>query len=217
MPRHLCKFKASTQFPQLVVGTRVASSRSACCQPFSLLATAATAKAPAQSKTRRSRLHRPRRHPRPPDSRRRAAGRTRRPSDLPQSFRQSRAGATPRAHDRRHYFRPRIAHQSVATTTAVMQLVQKGEVRLNDPVAKYIPEFAQNGKEDITVRNLLTHLLRPARRLRSRSTLERPGSRSAPGLCRNAGLPARLAFHLQRHQFHHAGRAGRTRDRNHAG
>src|SRR5437870_6485931 len=45
----------------------------------------------------------------------------------------------------------------VATTTAVMQLVEKGEVRLNDPVAKYIPEFAQNGKEDITVRNLLTH------------------------------------------------------------
>ncbi len=45
----------------------------------------------------------------------------------------------------------------VATTTAVMQLVQKGDVRLNDPVAKYLPEFAQNGKEDITVRNLLTH------------------------------------------------------------
>ncbi|HLO07993.1 MAG TPA: serine hydrolase domain-containing protein, partial [Terriglobales bacterium] len=45
----------------------------------------------------------------------------------------------------------------IATTTAVMQLVQKGEVRLNDPVAKYIPEFAQNGKEDVTVRNLLTH------------------------------------------------------------
>ena len=45
----------------------------------------------------------------------------------------------------------------VATTTAVMQLVQKGEVRLNDPVTKYLPEFAENGKEDITVRNLLTH------------------------------------------------------------
>jgi CubicO group peptidase (beta-lactamase class C family) len=45
----------------------------------------------------------------------------------------------------------------VATTTAVMQLVEKGEVRLNDPVAKYIPEFAQNGKDDITVRMLLTH------------------------------------------------------------
>ena len=51
----------------------------------------------------------------------------------------------------------------IATTTAVMQLVQKGEVRLNDPVAKYIPEFAQNGKDDITVRNLLDSLLRPAR------------------------------------------------------
>jgi uncharacterized protein YbbC (DUF1343 family)/CubicO group peptidase (beta-lactamase class C family) len=45
----------------------------------------------------------------------------------------------------------------VATTTAVMQLVQKGELRDNDPVAKYIPEFAQNGKEDITIRELLTH------------------------------------------------------------
>jgi uncharacterized protein YbbC (DUF1343 family)/CubicO group peptidase (beta-lactamase class C family) len=45
----------------------------------------------------------------------------------------------------------------VATTTAVMQLVQKGEVRLNDPVAKYLPEFADHNKDDITVRNLLTH------------------------------------------------------------
>ena len=45
----------------------------------------------------------------------------------------------------------------IATTTAVMQLVEKGRVRLNDPVAKYLPEFAQNGKEDITVRQLLTH------------------------------------------------------------
>jgi uncharacterized protein YbbC (DUF1343 family)/CubicO group peptidase (beta-lactamase class C family) len=45
----------------------------------------------------------------------------------------------------------------VATTTAVMQLVQRGDIRLNDPVAKYIPEFSQNAKEDITVRDLLTH------------------------------------------------------------
>jgi len=45
----------------------------------------------------------------------------------------------------------------VGTTTAVMQLVEQGEVRPNDPVAKYLPEFAQNGKEDITVRELLTH------------------------------------------------------------
>jgi uncharacterized protein YbbC (DUF1343 family)/CubicO group peptidase (beta-lactamase class C family) len=45
----------------------------------------------------------------------------------------------------------------VAITIAVMQLVQKGAVRVNDPVAKYIPEFSENGKDDITVRNLLTH------------------------------------------------------------
>jgi uncharacterized protein YbbC (DUF1343 family)/CubicO group peptidase (beta-lactamase class C family) len=45
----------------------------------------------------------------------------------------------------------------VATTPAVMQLIEQGKVRLNDPVAKYLPEFAQNGKEDITVRQLLTH------------------------------------------------------------
>jgi uncharacterized protein YbbC (DUF1343 family)/CubicO group peptidase (beta-lactamase class C family) len=45
----------------------------------------------------------------------------------------------------------------VATTTAAMQLVQKGQVRVNEPVAKYIPEFAENGKEEITVRELLTH------------------------------------------------------------
>jgi uncharacterized protein YbbC (DUF1343 family)/CubicO group peptidase (beta-lactamase class C family) len=45
----------------------------------------------------------------------------------------------------------------IVTTTAVMQLVERGKVRLNDPVAKYLPEFAQNGKEEITVRQLLTH------------------------------------------------------------
>jgi uncharacterized protein YbbC (DUF1343 family)/CubicO group peptidase (beta-lactamase class C family) len=39
----------------------------------------------------------------------------------------------------------------------VMQLVERGKVRLNDPVAKSLPEFAQNGKEDITIRQLLTH------------------------------------------------------------
>jgi uncharacterized protein YbbC (DUF1343 family)/CubicO group peptidase (beta-lactamase class C family) len=45
----------------------------------------------------------------------------------------------------------------MATTPAVMQLVESGKVRLNDPVAKYLPEFAANGKDDITVRQLLTH------------------------------------------------------------
>jgi uncharacterized protein YbbC (DUF1343 family)/CubicO group peptidase (beta-lactamase class C family) len=45
----------------------------------------------------------------------------------------------------------------IATTTAVMQLFEAGRVRLNDPVAAYLPEFAQNGKAQITVRELMTH------------------------------------------------------------
>ncbi len=45
----------------------------------------------------------------------------------------------------------------VATAVSVMRLVQYGQVRLNDPVARYLPEFAANGKQDITVRQLLTH------------------------------------------------------------
>lgn len=45
----------------------------------------------------------------------------------------------------------------VATTTAVMQLVENGKLELNDPVSKYWPEFRSNGKEVITVKELLTH------------------------------------------------------------
>jgi len=45
----------------------------------------------------------------------------------------------------------------IATTTSVMQLVERGKIRVNDPVVKYLPDFGQNGKEDITVRQLLTH------------------------------------------------------------
>jgi uncharacterized protein YbbC (DUF1343 family)/CubicO group peptidase (beta-lactamase class C family) len=45
----------------------------------------------------------------------------------------------------------------LATTTSVMRMVQLGQVKLNDPVAKYIPEFGRNGKGDVTVRQLMTH------------------------------------------------------------
>lgn len=45
----------------------------------------------------------------------------------------------------------------IVTTTAIMQLLEQGRVRLNDPVAAYLPEFAQNGKAEITVRELMTH------------------------------------------------------------
>lgn len=51
----------------------------------------------------------------------------------------------------------------VATTTAVMQLVERRRLRLDAPVAKYWPAFRTNGKKKITVRQLLTHYsgLRP--------------------------------------------------------
>jgi uncharacterized protein YbbC (DUF1343 family)/CubicO group peptidase (beta-lactamase class C family) len=45
----------------------------------------------------------------------------------------------------------------LATATAVMQLEEQGKIRLNDTVAKYIPEFGKNGKEQITIRQLVTH------------------------------------------------------------
>ncbi len=45
----------------------------------------------------------------------------------------------------------------VATTTAIMQLVEQGKIRLDDPVSDYWPKFAENGKQNITVRELMTH------------------------------------------------------------
>jgi len=45
----------------------------------------------------------------------------------------------------------------VATTTAIMQLVEQGKIVLSAPVTDYWPEFKANGKEDITVRELMTH------------------------------------------------------------
>jgi uncharacterized protein YbbC (DUF1343 family)/CubicO group peptidase (beta-lactamase class C family) len=51
----------------------------------------------------------------------------------------------------------------VATTTAVMMLVEDARIRLVDPVARYIPEFGRYGKDRVTIRDLLTHMsgLRP--------------------------------------------------------
>jgi uncharacterized protein YbbC (DUF1343 family)/CubicO group peptidase (beta-lactamase class C family) len=45
----------------------------------------------------------------------------------------------------------------VATTPSVMRLIQFGQIRLNDPVSHYIPEFGANGKQYITIRELMTH------------------------------------------------------------
>jgi uncharacterized protein YbbC (DUF1343 family)/CubicO group peptidase (beta-lactamase class C family) len=79
----------------------------------------------------------------------------------------------------------------VATTTAVMQLVETGRLGLDDAVSKYWAEFAQNGKEAITVEELLTHTsgLRPDLDLReawfgeaaARKRIEAERPLAAPG------------------------------------
>lgn len=45
----------------------------------------------------------------------------------------------------------------IATTTALMLLVERGQVRLDAPVATYVPAFNPAGTSAITVRQLLTH------------------------------------------------------------
>jgi len=53
----------------------------------------------------------------------------------------------------------------IATTTAVMLLVEEGSICLDDPVSKTLPSFADRGKEAVTIRHLLTHSagLKPVR------------------------------------------------------
>jgi CubicO group peptidase (beta-lactamase class C family) len=43
------------------------------------------------------------------------------------------------------------------TTVSIMKLVERGALNLDTPVARYIPQFSQNGKAKVTVRMLLTH------------------------------------------------------------
>lgn len=45
----------------------------------------------------------------------------------------------------------------VATTTAILQLVEQGRAGLDTPAAHYWPEFGVHGKQHITIRELLTH------------------------------------------------------------
>lgn len=45
----------------------------------------------------------------------------------------------------------------VATATSVMILCDQHKLQLEEAVARYMPQFAENGKESITVEQLLTH------------------------------------------------------------
>jgi uncharacterized protein YbbC (DUF1343 family)/CubicO group peptidase (beta-lactamase class C family) len=45
----------------------------------------------------------------------------------------------------------------VATAPSIHLLIERGLLRLDDPVARHLPSFAKNGKERITVEHLLLH------------------------------------------------------------
>lgn len=51
----------------------------------------------------------------------------------------------------------------VATTPAIMLLIEQGKLNLDAPLSNYISDFAREGKTNITVRHLMTHTsgLRP--------------------------------------------------------
>jgi CubicO group peptidase (beta-lactamase class C family) len=63
----------------------------------------------------------------------------------------------------------------VGTTTALAQLVERGAVRLADPVQRYVPEWVGPGKESVTIHHLLSH---------------------------SSGLPAFRAYDQQTHDKH---------------
>ena len=72
-------------------------------------------------------------------------------------------------------------------TIVVLRAFDKGRFDLDDPVAKYWPQFGQSGKEDITVRHILSHragipdgpALPPAR-LREREAVRREIEQMSP-------------------------------------
>ncbi len=45
----------------------------------------------------------------------------------------------------------------VATATSIALLVERGKLSYDDPVAKYLPDFAAKGKDKVTIRQLLLH------------------------------------------------------------
>lgn len=45
----------------------------------------------------------------------------------------------------------------VATATSIMILIERGRVRLNDPISRFIPEIKTEEKDRITIEHLLTH------------------------------------------------------------
>ena len=52
---------------------------------------------------------------------------------------------------------PWMSASKPLAAVGIGQLLERGRLQLDDPVTKFIPEFAQNGKSEITLRHILTH------------------------------------------------------------
>ncbi|QUG43096.1 beta-lactamase family protein [Psychrobacillus sp. INOP01] len=57
----------------------------------------------------------------------------------------------------RHVFDMASITKVMVTLPVMLQLLESGDIHLNDKVTKFLPGFAKNGKESITLRQLLTH------------------------------------------------------------
>ncbi|MCK5739591.1 serine hydrolase, partial [bacterium] len=56
-----------------------------------------------------------------------------------------------------HMFGLASVTKVMSTTSCIMKLVETGRILLTDPVVEYVPEFSSNGKDAITIKNLLLH------------------------------------------------------------
>ena len=97
----------------------------------------------------------------------------------------------------------------LATTPAVMKLAETGRLDLEKTLSHYIPEFLGEGKEAITIRQLLTHT--SGLRAGLGGGLDRKRWRSESRFRREALRQARRGLPLQRYQFHPARTARRAR------
>ena len=90
----------------------------------------------------------------------------------------------------------------VATATSIMILVERGKLRLNDPVSVHIPELKGEGRERITIEQLLTHITGYAPDFdlaRALDRLRRSDQATDQG---TVAQSAWHSFHLQRHRIH---------------
>ena len=102
----------------------------------------------------------------------------------------------------------------VATTPAIMLLVERGQVKLEAPVRTYIPEFTGDEKDLVTVRELLTHTSGLPPDIETKTDWHGWNDSDQKGLRGKIGIAARHGFQIQRHQFHSARRNRPARQQN---